>query len=113
MAIVPPGKLAVFDWPFIGIGPCGIELGWYLAVNATRLARTKEEVIELYRSLLQKHLHTSLTDPVWKQMTELAVITGARMLLWNKALGHQSGTQRGKDEWNWWVERLEAICASW
>lgn len=108
MAILPGGKLALFDWPTIGYAPAAIELGWYLAVNATRIAKTKEQFINKYRAALESNLHCEIEETAWEKMKRLAVIAGARMLLWNKALGWRSGTQKGKDEWQWWNDQLEA-----
>ena len=107
MAILRDNKLALFDWPAIGCAPCSIELGWYIAVNATRLARTKEQLMDKYRSCLELHLQFNIDEGTWHRMKSFAVITGAMMLLWNKALGCQSGTQRGKDEWEWWENQLQ------
>jgi hypothetical protein len=107
MAILPTGSLTLFDWARVGRGPCGIELGWYLAVNSTRLVRTKEELIRKYRSCLELHLRSSIPEKTWSKMTELAIIAGALMMLWSKALGYQTGTQRGKEEWDWWRVNLE------
>ena len=107
MAIIPGGKLALFDWPMVGCAPCAMELGWYLAVNATRLSRTKETFIVKYRSCLESHLQFEIDEQTWQRMIHLAVVTGAMMLLWNKALGWQSGTQKGKEEWKWWRDQLE------
>jgi len=60
-------------------------------------------------------LDTSRTlSPVQKVVGPLAVITGAMMLLWNKALGWRSGTEKGKDEWAWWNDHLEkAVSGEW
>ena len=107
MAILSPQKVVIFDWAYVGWGPCGIELGWYLAVNSTRLARSKEELIIAYRRLLELHLKFSIPENTWLRMIDLAIITGTMMLLWNKALAYQSGTQRGKEEWEWWIQKLK------
>jgi hypothetical protein len=109
MAILPSVELVMFDWTYVGQGPCGIELGWYLAVNSTRLACTKEDFINQYRSYLELYLRYIIDEGTWSLMIDLAIITGARMMLWNKALGYHTGTQRGKDEWEWWVSKLERI----
>jgi thiamine kinase-like enzyme len=109
MALLPGGRLALFDWPMVGCAPCGIELGWYLAVNATRLARTKEDLINTYRSFLQSHLSFIIDEKLWNRIVQLSVVSGAITLLWSKALGRQSGTQKGKEEWDWWSSKLEVI----
>ena len=109
MAILSPQKVVIFDWAYVGWGPCGIELGWYLAVNSTRLARSKEELIIAYRHLLESHLKFSIPENTWLRMIDLAIITGTMMLLWNKALAWQSGTQRGKEEWEWWIQKLKKL----
>jgi hypothetical protein len=92
-----------------GFAPCGMGLGWYLAVNATRLARTKEDLIRRYRLALESALEFVLPENTWTRLIELAIISGARMMLWNKALGYQTGTPRGKDEWEWWLDQLKAV----
>jgi len=109
MAILPSGKVVMFDWTYVGRGPCGIELGWYLAVNSTRLARTKEDFIRRYRYYLEFHLKFTIQEKIWTKVIELAIITGTMMMLWNKALGYQGGTKRGKDEWEWWVAQLKPV----
>tara|TARA_B110000046_G_scaffold165254_1_gene181403 strand:+ start:41957 stop:42967 length:1011 start_codon:yes stop_codon:yes gene_type:complete len=99
MALMPDNKIAAFDWAFTGQGPSSIDLGWYIAINSTRLARSKEDVIALYRTCLEVHLQHPIEEETWIEMEDLAVFTDAKMLLWNKALGYQSGTERGKSEW--------------
>jgi thiamine kinase-like enzyme len=108
MAIIPNGKLVLFDWPMIGCAPCGIELGWYLAVNSTRLATTKEEFIGKYKTSLETHLQFTIEKNMWQRILHLAVIAGAMMLLWNKALAMKSGSQKSIQEWEWWKDQLEA-----
>jgi thiamine kinase-like enzyme len=109
MALLPPGKIAMFDWARVGRAPCGIELGWYLSVNSTRLARTKEDFMSKYRTRLEFHLRHPITENIWMKLSELTIVSGAMMMLWNKALGFQTGTQRGKQEWDWWVANLEWV----
>jgi aminoglycoside phosphotransferase (APT) family kinase protein len=101
-AIVEGGKVAAFDWAMCGAGPCSVDLGWYLAVNASRLAGTKEEVIARYRALLG----IDLGDATWRRLEDAAIILGARMLLWAKAAALESGRAGAQEEWDWWMERL-------
>jgi hypothetical protein len=111
MALMPNGKIAAFDWAFAGQGPCSIDLGWYIAINSTRLSRSKEDVIALYRTFLESHLDSPIEEETWIKMVDLAIFTGAKMLLWNKALGYQAGTERGNSEWNWWIQKLKIVVA--
>jgi thiamine kinase-like enzyme len=112
MAILPPGKLVLFDWTYVGCGPCGIELGWFLAVNSTRLARTKEDFIAKYRSCLESGLKFGIDEKTWSKMTELAILSGAMMMLWSKALGYHGGTERGKEEWAWWETHIKKVVSN-
>jgi thiamine kinase-like enzyme len=112
MVILPSGNLVMFDWTYVGRGPCGMELGWYIAVNSTRLTRSKEDIIRKYRSCLEFHLNFAISEEIWAKIIDLAIVTGSRMMLWNKALSFQEGTQRGKEEWTWWENRLKGVAFS-
>jgi thiamine kinase-like enzyme len=109
MAHMPGGRIAAFDWAFAGHGPCSIDLGWYISVNSSRLAQSKEEVIATYRAFLEDYLPHPIDEKTWKEIVDLAVFTGARMLLWNKALGYNAGTEKGIKEWDWWLQNLEIV----
>lgn len=111
MALMPDGSIAVFGWAAAGQGPCGIDLGWYIAVNSTRLARSKEEVISTYRRFLESHLKHPIEDKTWMGMVDFAVFTGAKMLLWSKALAYTTGTEKARKEWDWWILKLKIIIA--
>ncbi len=37
---------------------------------------------------------------------DAGVVSGARMLLWSKALGLREDTAFRRDDWVWWVARL-------
>jgi len=105
-ALLPDGRVSAFDWSMVGAGPSTVDLGWYLAMNATRLARSKEEAIERYRMLLEDALGRRIPDGEWQRMVDLAVWCGARSMLWSKALALESGREGVEDEWAWWVDRL-------
>lgn len=108
-AWLPDGRVAAFDWAVIGACPVAIELGWHLAVNATRLPGTKEESIARYRRLLEAALGHAPGELFWKQTVDYAVLAGATMMLWSKALALEAGGPRAEQEWDWWVERLAAL----
>lgn len=105
-AFLPGDRVAAFDWAMAGAAPLSNELGWYLAVNASRLARPKEAVLAQYRALLEAARGVLLDDAAWREMERAAVLGGALMLLWSKALALRDGRPGAKEEWDWWVERL-------
>lgn len=108
-ALFPGGRVAAFDWAMIGIGPCTIDLGWYLAVNASRLAGPKEHLVSRYRALLESALGDPLPDSVWHGLENVAIVCAARMLLWSKALALDLARPGAHEEWHWWVDRLADI----
>jgi hypothetical protein len=106
-ALLDDGRVAAFDWAMVGTGPCAIDLGWYLAVNASRLTRPKDDVISRYRVLLEAALDRRLDAELWSRLEQVAVVCGARMLLWSKALAVENHRPGADDEWDWWIGRLE------
>jgi hypothetical protein len=108
-APIPERGVAAFDWALIGTGPSTTDLGWYLAVNASRLARSKEEVIARYRELLEHELRHELGDALWARLEDVAVIYGARTMLWTKGAQLAAGSEASQPEWDWWARRLEDV----
>lgn len=107
-ALLPDGRVAAFDWTNLGAAPATLDIGWYLAVNGTRLHRSKEDFIARYRELLEARLGSPLPDALWERMMDAAVFSGARMLLWSKAVGLRENTPYRRGDWDWWAERLAA-----
>lgn len=106
-ALLPGRRVAALDWELLGVGPATLDLGWYLAVNAGRLARPKEHVIARYRNLLESHLTRPLSHLLWERMVSVGVLCGALMLLWAKALSlEETSSPHAAEEWNWWVTQL-------
>lgn len=105
-AMLGNGRVAAFDWALAGAGPCTIDVGWYLAVNASRLTASKDATLARYRDLLESTLGRRLLPECWRRLETVAVVTGARMLLWSKALALEAGRAGAADEWNWWIDRL-------
>lgn len=108
-ALFTDRRVAAFDWAMIGIGPCTTDLGWYLAVNASRLTGPKEHVLTRYRTLLENALGDPLPNSVWHGLENVAIVCGARMLLWSKALALDLARPGAHEEWSWWVDRLADI----
>jgi len=98
-----------FDWAMIANGSSSCEIGWYIAVNATRLTRSKEEILLFYRNELEKNLGSQFSDYKWNRMDDAAILTGAMTLLWSKAINLQKGLSGSQEEWSWWTNRIERI----
>jgi len=105
-AFLPEGRVAAFDWTNMGAAPATVDLGWYLAVNGTRLARGKDALIARYREFLEERLGRALEPGLWDRMLDAGIYCGARMLLWSKAMGLREDTAFRREDWAWWVERL-------
>ena len=112
-APLPTGGVAAFDWALVGTGPATTDLGWYLGVNASRLARTKEAVMSRYRELLEGALGRALAEPLWSRLEDVAILYGARTMLWAKGAQLADGTARSVAEWEWWAGRLEDVIERW
>ena len=112
-APLPAGGVAAFDWALVGTGPATTDLGWYIGVNASRLARTKEAVIARYRALLERELGTPLAASLWSRLEDVAILYGARTMLWAKGAQLAGGTATGVAEWQWWAGRLEDAADRW
>ena len=106
-AVLPGKRLAAFDFAFAGRGPCTFDVGWYVAVNASRLSASKEETLARYRDRLQAHLGRAVPDRLWTTLEEAGVVCGALMLLWSKGAAVAAGRKGADAEWGWWQDRLE------
>lgn len=106
------GRLCLLDWAFAGHAPCTFDIGWFLAVNASRLAESKEDVLLKYRSMLEAYLGYTLDEELWQQLEQAGIVSGAFMLLWSKARGVKGGRAGANKEWEWWINRLESWASS-
>lgn len=100
------GNLTLFDWAFAGHAPCTFDIGWFLAVNASRLAQPKEMVLAKYRLLLERHLEQVLENALWNRLEQAGIVCGSFMLLWSKGSALAAGKDGATEEWNWWLQRL-------
>ena len=46
-------------------------------------------------------------EVVWDHTMRVAVVLGARLLLWSKARNLETGSAQARAEWAWWAERLD------
>jgi hypothetical protein len=97
----------MFDWSMVMRGPIGLELGWLLAVNASRLPWLHDETLARYAAHLERRLGPSgFSEGDWPRQQAIAVLTGFMVLGWAKAMQADAGETQ---EFEWWCERaLEA-----
>jgi hypothetical protein len=106
-ALLPNGDVAAIDWAWVGAGPATLDLGWYLAINGGRLARSRNGVIERYRRLLEEESGAPIADDLWARLIDVGVLCGALTLLWLKALAlEEQPSPELRAEWQWWVDAL-------
>lgn len=108
---VSRGEVWAFDWACAAAAPPSHDLGWYLAVNASRLTRPKEAVAARYRVLLEEALGRAIDETLWRRLYAHAIRAGARMLLWSKAVAAADGGEAAEREWGWWADALEEALA--
>ncbi len=94
----PDGRTVLVDWAYVGEGPACHELGWYLALNRSKLpsGRSKEAVIDQFRAALQHH--GVATEAWWDVQLPLALLGTLVQFGWEKALGDDA-------ELGWWCDR--------
>jgi aminoglycoside phosphotransferase (APT) family kinase protein len=105
-AFLPDGRVTAFDWALAARAPVTLELGWYLAVNASRVSANKDAAFARYRAALDRARGRALPDDTWRRIETESALAGAAMLLWSKALAFEEGTPQARAEWEWYLERL-------
>lgn len=90
------GRTVLLDWTLPGEGPCTYELGWYLAVNRTRMPQAKDDTIDRFRSSL---VGAGVdTDGWFEDQLAVSLLATLAVFGWEKALGDE-------DELRWWCDR--------
>ena len=98
LGTAPDGRTVLIDWAYPGEGPVCHELGWYLALNRSRLpdGHTKETTIADFRATLERHGVD--TAGWWERQLALALLGTVVQFGWEKALGDDA-------ELAWWCDR--------
>lgn len=96
MGLDRAGVLWLIDWALAVRGPACVELGWFIAANASRLEPSPQHVLELYADTGAfeagpQHLHDAMT-----------ALSGLLLRGWRKALDAETGA--GAEEFGWWCE---------
>jgi len=101
-------RVWAFDWAMVGHASPGVDLGWYLAVNGSRIAESKAAALARYRARLEA-LRGAQSDSEWAAIERCAVVCGAFMGLWSKAMSLEANVANAKGEWDWWISSLEEL----
>ncbi len=109
LAWLPNSRVAAFDWAVMGVGPAPLDLGYFLAVDTARHARSKERIIAYYQQHLEQALGGSFSPTQWIDLHRAAILGGATMLLWSKALAVDARLPGAEEDWTWWVGQLEQV----
>jgi phosphotransferase family enzyme len=104
-------RVVLLDWGTqTGWAPPAVEVVWYLAVNASRIDATREQVLDDFRAVEgERHDEDAL---------RLALLGGLVHLGWDKALhatGHPDPAIRARERADlaWWTARAEEALERW
>ena len=94
----PDGRTVLVDWVYLGEGPACHELGWYLALNRSKLPAgySKERVIGDFAVALARH--GVEVGGWWERQAGLCLLGAVVQFGWEKAFGEE-------DELGWWCDR--------
>jgi hypothetical protein len=90
------GRTVLLDWAYPGEGPACWDLMWYLALNRSRLPRSKEASIDHFRAALESC--GIQTDGWWDRQLGLCFVAIMVLFGWEKAVGDAG-------ELAWWQDR--------
>lgn len=103
-------RVVLLDWELVGPAPPTVEFGWYLIISASRIAATREQVIEDFIEISEERC-----DPM---SLELGMISALLFLGWNKAidiLEHADPAIRAQEraDLDWWIARVRHALEAW
>ena len=99
----PDGRSVLIDWAYVGEGPACHELAWHLALDRSRLPRSKEATADAFRAALEGHGVD--TAGWWDRQLQLCLLGAVVQFGWEKALGDGG-------ELDWWCDAAR-IGAAW
>ncbi len=101
LGLHPDGRTILLDWGEVpGEASPLADLAWYLALNAARLPRSKEDTIGDYRAALERQGVD--TGGWWEEALGLELLGVMLQFGWEKALG---GPGAELEWWEGWVSR--------
>ena len=106
----PEPRTIMLDWQDATFGSPLLDIGYFLAINSSRLPVSKEEAIQMYRDSLASFGY-AYQPHAWTRDLEVGLMAGGGMrLVWQKALGTQSDDAmvraRETEEVRWWSEQI-------
>jgi hypothetical protein len=110
-AVVMRERVVLLDWGTqTGWAPPAVEVAWYLAVNASRIDATREQVLDDFRAA-EGECHD-------EDALRLALLGGLVQLGWDKALhasGHPDPAVRAREaaDLAWWTARARDALERW
>jgi hypothetical protein len=101
-------RTIVLDWQGAAFGSPLLDLGYFLAINSSRLPVSKEETIQIYRDALALYGYR-YQEHSWTRDLEVGLLAGGAMrLVWQHALSANSADEtvreRATSEIAWWSE---------
>lgn len=102
--------VVLLDWDRMGVAPPAVDFAWYLAINASRIAATREQLIDDFR--------VALGDRHDEGCLQLALLGGLVQLGWNKALDATQNPdatvrERERSDLDWWIATARAGIEAW
>lgn len=96
--------LWLFDWSDVSAAPVGLEIGYLLAVNSSRLPWPHDETLARYAAHLERRLGAAqFAASGWPEQEALAILSGIMTLGWAKAWEAEAGS---RGEFDWWCDRV-------
>lgn len=116
VGLSPDGMIDLVDWQMVMVAPIAVELGWFLVSNVASLPLPPDEVIERYRSRLER-ANDAEEAGRWVGGARLddrgidaAILVGLLLRGWRKGydaeagITHPSGVSAAGDL-AWWCDR--------
>jgi Phosphotransferase enzyme family len=106
-----PGRVVMLDWGTqTGWAPPAVEWAWYLAINASRIDATREQLLE-DAAAASGPGH----DP---EALQLALLGGLVQLGWDKALQAVEDPDPARRAWEaddlrWWIDQARLALETW
>jgi thiamine kinase-like enzyme len=104
-------RVVILDWGSLtGMAPPAVDFAWYLAINASRISATKDEIGDDFRELSGPHHDETAL--------QLALMGALAQLGWDKAIGaveHPDEDARAweKKDLQWWYAATRKALENW